>query len=123
MSEARPLHDALQRLHAEFPDECLHEVRLEFQTGDRSDHPNIEGIERAWTNVTWAVQVGNERSSGATFDEAVAAIYEQRRLATLVKPASEKIAAVLSELPERGFTRNEVLFAAQQVLARNRGSR
>jgi len=110
MSE--PLKEALAQLQREFPDESLTEVRLEFRTGERhDDRPN-----QSWSETTWRVQVGNDHGYGDSLENALVELRKEIGIKALVPDRAQRLAAILREIPERGFERHAALSAAQAIL-------
>jgi hypothetical protein len=110
MSE--PLKDALAQLQREFPDESLTEVRLEFKKGERHDNMPSE----SWSETTWRVQAGNEHGYGDSLENALVELRKELGIKALVPDRAQRLAAILREIPERGFERHTALSAAQAIL-------
>lgn len=113
---SQPLKDALALVQREFPEATLTEVRLQFKTGERHDH----GPSETWLELEWTVQVGNERESGKTPEEAIAAVRHEIANKAQIPGRADRIAAILRELPNEGFLRTSVMMAAQNLLDEER---
>jgi len=109
---SEPLKEALAQLQREFPDASLTEVRLEFRTGERHDDMPSE----SWFATTWRVQVGNECGYGDSLENALVELRKELGIKALVPDRAQRLAAILREIPERGFERHTALSAAQAIL-------
>lgn len=115
---SQPLKEALALVQREFPDALLTEVRLEFRMGERHDHPDRPS--ESWLKLEWTVQVDNGRESGATPTEAIAHLREEQARRAQVPGYAERIASILREVPDVGFSRSDVLMAVQNILDKGR---
>lgn len=109
------LAECLCSLRADYPTASLFDVQVRFGLCERDD-----SIQDDWHTVHWQVQVGNEHGSGDTPKSAIEDLRQQVASKALVPGAAERVAAILSELPEAGFTRDEVTQVARDMLRRRR---
>ena len=105
--------ECLAALKAEYPTGRLFQVHVGSSLGERHD-----GIDEDWHLELWEVQVGNERGSGDTPESATEHLRRKLAIKGLVPGAAERVAAILSELPESGFVRDEVVQVAMDMLRR-----
>lgn len=113
--------DALAVLRREFPDAKFYEARLEFRARERS---GISGASLSqWAEATWRIQVRNDSATADTLVAAVAELRAKIAEKALVPGRAERIAAILREVPDEGFGRNDVLDAARVMLERERCGR
>jgi hypothetical protein len=118
MQEPRvKLTAALRAVQQEYPEAKLTEVRLEWRVGERHDH----GPSKVWDEYRYTVQVGNDRGSGSSVEEAGLNLREERSRRAQVPSYAERIAAILREVPDEGFMRHNVLEAVQGLLTKGRG--
>jgi hypothetical protein len=108
-----PIKKALALLRREFPDANLYEVRLEFRQLERSGR--LEELQFSWT-----VQVDNDREWADLLEDAIAKLHKRLAVAAQIPERAERIASILRELPYDGFSRYEVIEAAQRILGRER---
>ena len=113
------LGDALAMLKREFPYATVYEARLEFRLGERSDHPGME-MERSWNKVDWSIQVDNESVHEDSLDGALAELRRRLKVKAQVPALAERLAAILREIPDDGFEREQVVGAARALLEKER---
>jgi hypothetical protein len=123
VTEPEQLRWELGLLKQEFPDARLYEVRLEFRLGERTDHPGLTHIEREWSNTSWTIQVGNEHESADSIAGAFAQMRTRLGRNAQVPALAERVAAVLRDVPDEGFERENVVMAARALLEKERGRR
>lgn len=109
---------ALSTLECAFPGEPLYEVRVEFMFGHRSDGPEPE----TWRRAHWSLQITNEHEGGDTVAEALEKLRSRRALKAEAPGRAERVAAILREVPDVAFAREEVVMAARNLLDQERRS-
>ena len=107
---------ARSMLQREFPAASLVEVRAELREGVRLDPGPME----SWSEVSWTVQVMNQRGSGASLDEAVVELRKELERMAQVPARAERLAAILREIPDEAFALDDVICAARELLAAER---
>jgi len=110
------LRECLATLKAEYPTDRLFQVHMGSSLGERHDGVGDE----EWHTVRWEVQVGNDHGSGDTPEGAVEDLRQKLATKALIPGAAERVAAILSELPESGFVRDEVARVAMDMVRRRR---
>ena len=116
----RELNEWLSCLREAFPGAHIYDVSIAFTIGERSDHPDVVGLERSWNKTTWRVQVDNDNVSNLPIKEAISEIQLRRKIASQVADVSLKLADLLRELPSTGFSREDALTAASLILDEER---
>lgn len=113
------LRDALLLLRKEFPDAVLLEARLEFRLGERSDL----GAAQTWKDVSWTIQVNNDHESADSLEGALADLRVRLDHKAKIPSLAERVAAVLRDIPDEGFERENVIMAARAILDEERRGR
>jgi len=116
------LREALALLKKEFPCAVVYEARLEFRLGERSDHPGVE-MERSWSRQCWTIQVDNESVYEDSLDGALTELRRRLKVKAQAPERAERLAAILREIPDEGFERNDVVMAARALLEKERRGR
>jgi len=112
------LEAALAALRQEFPDAKLHEARLEFRLGER--HGETHGTAKSWNEMAWTVQVNNDREYAESLEEALAMLRTMLARKAQVPALAARLTTILREIPDEGFTRDNVISAARDMLERER---
>jgi len=116
------LEEALALLKKEFPGAVIYEARLENRLGERSDHPGVE-MERSWSREYWTVQVDNENENADSLEQVIADLRTTLARRAQVPERAERVAAVLREISDEGFERENVVMAARAILEKERRGR
>ena len=117
------LQEALALLKQEFPGAALYEVRYEERLGERGDHPDVTSMERQWRRTYWTVQVDNDHEGTDSLESAFADMRTSRERKAQIPSLAARVAAVLREISDEGFDRENVVMAARAILEKERGRR
>lgn len=104
----------LALLHQEFPDAKLIEVRVEVSVGER--YGEIHGCARSWDDTSWRVQVNNDSERADSVEAAVTELRAKLAHKARVPSLAVQVAAILREIPDEGFAREDVIGAARALL-------
>jgi hypothetical protein len=119
-SVTQVLESVLAQLREEFPYAVVYDARLEFRLGERSD---LGDPTQRWNETIWTIQVDNLSESADSLEQAFADLRATLARRAQVPERAERLAALLREIPDEGFERENVVMAARAILEKERGRR